>query len=262
MDADALRRLAGQTGFDVGTLEKDYALSWLLYGIYADPSPLATVLVLKGGTAIRKVYVPEWRLSEDLDFTAVGSVKPTTIRKGFAKIVALLGKKCSLGFKLSQFHGKPYYVQARVQFLGPLGHRNTIKLDLSLAEKLVERPVTVSVDPEYDGIPSFQVLVYTPHEILIEKLRSIMQRGYARDYYDVWRLLKNENSVGENLRKLLVKKCELSEVSYEPELVFRKDRLAEAKRHWDVALARLTPDLPTFRVVIGELRSQLEFLAE
>lgn len=62
-----------------------------------------------------------------------------------------------------------------------------------------------------------------------------MQRGYARDYYDV---------------------------EYEPELIFDQDRLTAAERHWETALNRLTPDLPEFDEVIEELRDSLAFLAE
>ncbi|MBI4393561.1 MAG: nucleotidyl transferase AbiEii/AbiGii toxin family protein [Euryarchaeota archaeon] len=175
MDADALRRLAGRTGFDVSALEKDYALTWLIQGIYAGP-PLADVLIFKGGTAIRKIYAPEWRLSEDLDFTIVKSVKSTTVRKGFEKIFARLSDQSGLKLEFVQFHSKPYYIQARIQFLGPLRHKNTIKLDISLTEKLVEPPANVTVKPAYDDVPSFTALVYTSNEILVEKLRSIMCR--------------------------------------------------------------------------------------
>lgn len=104
MDENDLRRRARKTGFNVATLEKDYALTWLLSGIYWEDSTLRDILIFKGGTAIRKIYFPEWRLSEDMDFTIM---------------------------------------------------------------------------------QEFEVLVYSPNEILVKKLRSILQRGKARDYYDV-----------------------------------------------------------------------------
>jgi hypothetical protein len=58
-----------------GIVEKDYALTWLLKGFYLMGSGLDDRLVLKGGTAIRKVYFPQaWRFSEDLDFTVAKAV--------------------------------------------------------------------------------------------------------------------------------------------------------------------------------------------
>jgi predicted nucleotidyltransferase component of viral defense system len=39
MDENDLRRRARKTGFNVATLEKDYALTWLLSGIYQEDIP-------------------------------------------------------------------------------------------------------------------------------------------------------------------------------------------------------------------------------
>ncbi len=49
------------------TIEKDYVLTWVLYAIAA--TPLRDLLAFKGGTAIKKTYIPDYRFSEDLDFT-------------------------------------------------------------------------------------------------------------------------------------------------------------------------------------------------
>lgn len=47
MYINGLKKLAKKTGFDIATLEKDYALTWLLSGIYSKDSPLGNVLVFK-----------------------------------------------------------------------------------------------------------------------------------------------------------------------------------------------------------------------
>lgn len=57
-------------------LEKDYALGYLLSGMAQTPA-LHDLLVLKGGTALRKFYFDDYRFSEDLDFSAVK--RPTDI---------------------------------------------------------------------------------------------------------------------------------------------------------------------------------------
>ena len=49
-------------------VEKDYVYSWLLKAIFEQPA-LASRLVLKGGQAIRKAYLPSTRFSKDLDFS-------------------------------------------------------------------------------------------------------------------------------------------------------------------------------------------------
>jgi hypothetical protein len=54
-------------------LEKDYCLSWFLVGMSA--TPLKDILAFKGGTAIKKCYIPDYRFSEDLDFTLRASCR-------------------------------------------------------------------------------------------------------------------------------------------------------------------------------------------
>lgn len=67
-----IARLAHRLGLGDKTIEKDYALTWTLLAIAH--SPLRDRLAFKGGTALKKVYVPEYRFSEDLDFTLLGEV--------------------------------------------------------------------------------------------------------------------------------------------------------------------------------------------
>lgn len=57
----------GERRIPEAVLEKDYCLSWFLVGISA--TSLRDILVFKGGTAIKKCYIPDYRFSEDLDFT-------------------------------------------------------------------------------------------------------------------------------------------------------------------------------------------------
>ena len=64
-----IRRIAGAAGVEPRIVELDYALGWALRGI-ASHEYLTERLVFKGGTCLRKCYFPDYRFSEDLDFTA------------------------------------------------------------------------------------------------------------------------------------------------------------------------------------------------
>jgi predicted nucleotidyltransferase component of viral defense system len=59
--------LAQKEGVGERIIEKDYVLSWVLIAIAE--SDLRDHVAFKGGTALKKVYFPEYRFSEDLDFT-------------------------------------------------------------------------------------------------------------------------------------------------------------------------------------------------
>lgn len=62
-----ISRLSVAGGVSEGAQEKDYVLAWLL-AARATLGP--SRLVFKGGTALQRFYVPGYRYSEDLDFTA------------------------------------------------------------------------------------------------------------------------------------------------------------------------------------------------
>lgn len=262
MDENELRRLARKTGFNVATLEKDYALTWLLSGIYWKESKLRDILIFKGGTAIRKIYFPEWRLSEDLDFTIMQEVDPQSLKQAFEQVFLSVSKRSSIVYSFTAFNAGEYAIFADVQFLGPIGFKNKIAHDISLKEKMVEKPLRMNVKPEYEDIPEFEVLVYSPNEILVEKLRSILQRGKARDYYDVWRLMKEKEFNPDRIRELLILKCQITGVEFKPNLIFDVNRLSEAKKFWTIALARLTKNLPGFESVVKDLRLMLDFIVE
>ena len=53
-------------------IEKDYILSWILWGI-ANHEQLSKILIFKGGTVLKKVYFEDYRFSEDLDFTLLNN---------------------------------------------------------------------------------------------------------------------------------------------------------------------------------------------
>lgn len=58
-------------------LERDYVQSWILAGISRTES-LRDVTVFKGGTALRKCYFGDYRLSEDLDFSGLEGIPTGT----------------------------------------------------------------------------------------------------------------------------------------------------------------------------------------
>jgi hypothetical protein len=120
--ADEIRRLARGIGLPAGVVEKDYAITWLLYGLYHRDSRLRNPMVLKGGTAIRKVYFPEtWRLSEDLDFTFIGRKRSEAVRAGFEDVFSFLASASGIAFSLQEFNPGTWSIFANVQYVGPLG---------------------------------------------------------------------------------------------------------------------------------------------
>ncbi len=136
--ADEIRKTARLKGFPAGVIEKDYALTCLLYGIYG--SGLKDILVFKGGTALSKLYfVKLFRLSEDLDFTVIRTVSAPRIEQLLDECLKNISEKV-MEFSLKSFHSNPEHIIAEIQFAGPLG-KNRIRMDISLNEKIITDPV-------------------------------------------------------------------------------------------------------------------------
>jgi predicted nucleotidyltransferase component of viral defense system len=263
ISAEQIKRIAREEKLTAGVVEKDYALTWLLRGFYLVNSGLDDRFVLKGGTAIRKVYFPQtWRFSEDLDFTVAKAVESESIRESMQHVFDRLLQESGINYSFESFHRTEGSIIANVQFLGPLNFTNRIRHDISLKEKMVLEPERRPIRTNYSDLPKFEVLVYSLSEILVEKIRSIMQRGYSRDYYDVWRLLKENKFKDSEIRKLLKIKCELNRIKYEPGLLFDVKRLSEAQSFWEKGLLHLTKELPKFEIIISETKERLSFLQE
>jgi len=62
-----VQRLALKNNVSPEIIEKDYFIELVLFYLSKDSS-LCENLVFRGGTALKKVYFPEYRFSEDLDF--------------------------------------------------------------------------------------------------------------------------------------------------------------------------------------------------
>jgi len=62
-------------GVIVSTIERDYAQNWLL-------KHLSIIdMALKGGTGIRKIYIGDYRFSNDLDFTLLEMILKVKLEK-------------------------------------------------------------------------------------------------------------------------------------------------------------------------------------
>jgi len=120
------------------------------------------------------------------------------------------------------------------------------------------------------------VLTYSLEEIVAEKLRALLQqarmldehrwiRSRARDFNDLWRILRQfgESLVIGGFRRRLAEKCAVRAVEFEGVEDFLDARVLEhAATTWQDWLGHLVPDSPSFQLVAGELKIQLQLLLD
>jgi predicted nucleotidyltransferase component of viral defense system len=189
-----IQRKASSAGVRDQQIEKDYVLSWILNGI-AHHHPLSHSLVFKGGTVLKKFYFRDYRFSEDLDFTLLTpDVSNATIFQQFQEVFEFVREAANIPLEIIEDNehedgGINFYIG----YIGPLGglsRNKKIKVDISKTELMVYQPVGRTCFKEYSDLDLFDLHCYTLEEIMVEKMRSVMQRMQARDYYDIWYLLE------------------------------------------------------------------------
>lgn len=251
---------------DVGVrdqqIEKDYILSWILQGI-AQHEHLSTSLVFKGGTVLKKVYFGDYRFSEDLDFTLLDNeISNEQIFEWFSEVFEYIQEEANIPLEIIENNehedgGINFYI-SYVGPLGGLGANKKVKVDISRSETLVFEPVMGDVFLGYSDQEEHQLLCYSIEEILVEKIRSVMQRMQARDFYDIWYLLEiHEMDVDFYIAEFRTK-CESKEI--DPTDFHNKldQRLPQYKGRWKTSMADQIKALPDFEQVEREVMRHLK----
>ena len=196
------------------TVEKDWALGHFLAAIYSEQT-LRDTLVFKGGTCLRKCWFPEYRFSEDLDFTSRSSSFQFT-----KKQIESIGihVKSNAGFlthisslKQLKYNNELTGFETIIKLWGADHSRNenppppdrwltSIKIEIILYETLIFPPVPKTIHHGYSDqlvISPNLIPCYSIEEVLSEKIRALIQRSYSapRDLYDIWYLSRNYKDI-------------------------------------------------------------------
>lgn len=253
-----LQRLANREKIALGVLEKDYVLTEVLKAL-SQVASLNDLLVFKGGTALRKVYFTDWRYSEDLDFTAKHEMKEEELRQSLDEWYSQVEQTSQIRLTTKMLHKPNGYARVRTQFIGPLSYPGMIFMDLSFDEPLCLEPEQRQILSQPFSSEGQKVLAYPLEELLAEKIRSLMERGKSRDYYDVWMLLKEKASIldfkllGQVLdKKLTHKKLTLTDIND-----FLPKDAETLKQYWASELEQQIIQLPSLDTVIEELQYML-----
>ena len=253
-----LQRLANREKVALGVLEKDYVLTEVLKALSLVIS-LSDLLVFKGGTALRKVYFADWRYSEDLDFTVKHDMKEDELRQSLDEWYSQVEQKSQIRLTTKMLHKPNGYARIRAQFTGPLAYPGMIFMDLSFDEPLCLDPERKQIISKPSLSEGQEVLVYPLEELLAEKIRSLLERGKSRDYYDVWRLLKEKPSVLDFklLGNVLVKKLMHKQLTFISIDDFLPKDTNVLKQYWASELEQQIKQLPSLEAVIEELQDML-----
>jgi len=168
-----ISKLAFRESMSDKVIEKDYVITWILLALVN--SSLKDFLVFKGGTALKKIYFPDYRYSEDLDFTLGKEIANDDLLAGLSKTLDMLTKEQGLQFAVppEKIEERTDSLTAYVNFVGPLQARiesRSIKLDFTLSEKLIFPIEAKEINASYSDAVQKSFATYSLEEILVEKL--------------------------------------------------------------------------------------------
>ena len=241
-----IREFARKSGVSETAVERDYAQNWLLSGLSK------INMALKGGTGIRKVYIGDYRFSDDLDFTLLEDLEADRVKELIVKAVREAKGESGISFdeniRFKEVENG-YEVAVYFRILRRSGNPLRIKIDVTKkGNEVIILPLERRkiIHPYSDGCNA-EVLAYSLREIFAEKIRSLFQRTRPRDLYDVWYLSK----LGLDVSSIIDEKFKFKGVKVDFDgLLGRKGDFRNA---WESSLRHQLKNLLDFDTVFDDV---------
>lgn len=262
------------------TVDKDWVLGHFLSAFYSI-NEHKVKLVFKGGTALRKCYFPNYRFSEDLDFTSNTSNYKLT-RKLLNEVIKTAEDNSGILFHIQEITELTYKdklagYQAKLKYWGANHSKNqeppasqrwmtNIKVEINLYEKMVFEPELRKISHPYsDSLlkETEKIPCYNLKEVVTEKIRALIQRSYTapRDYYDIYNLTASFTEKDwEEIKSAFLEKMKFKGLEYtNVEQLISSKSVRQIKSAWGSSLKHQIPedDLPNPDDVINRLKEIL-----
>jgi predicted nucleotidyltransferase component of viral defense system len=214
---DEISLKAKELDIHAANVQRDYVFGWLLKTISEDPY-LGKLLVLKGGNCFRKVYFPNTRFSEDLDFSTSTSLDISRLQASLASCCAAIQADTAVVFDSERNsvkedrvigvggeHRQTIY-KARVYFSDFFGNRSdlqiAVRLDITEFDRIYlptqQRPIVHPYSDANSCVGSIQCLAL--EEMIASKMKCLLQRRHSHDFFDMayTYVLRNEAQINRS----------------------------------------------------------------
>lgn len=243
IDRAEIRARARQLGLDESHVEHDYVLCHLLVAV----SESIPELVFRGGTSLARVYWPDYRLSEDLDFASSGPVDQLEGR--LQNAIKVASKRTTLNLMLDFGAPRDSWSRSLVRW-GDHELLLDVNSDVEIALGSSRRPM----DLPYRDLKEREALVevFSLSEIMGNKWYMLNDRREPRDLFDVWSGLMQFAVPFDD-----VDRGHRARYGYPPS----PGSLYNAKSLeslWETRLAHQLADLPPFGTVYREVKREFE----
>ncbi len=206
-----IESLASSFGLTPHNLQRDYVHGVLLFGISQRPY-LRDLLLLKGGNALRKAYLPNTRYSKDLDFSLRGEAVWDLLEEELRQASVIAAKASGVKFtkdivmKRKKFDIPISALEAKLYFETFYGTEEVdlkVHLDFTESDKVILPIQEVNLLNPYSDAGDYptNIRVQKIEEILASKLNALLYRPYRKsaDLFDLIHavLIQNDFSVSK-----------------------------------------------------------------
>ncbi|PIS33367.1 MAG: hypothetical protein COT38_05695 [Candidatus Omnitrophica bacterium CG08_land_8_20_14_0_20_41_16] len=184
-----VQKLAGNWQTTIDNVVREYFQQLFLSRLYEEKG--SDGLLFKGGTALRIIWQSP-RFSEDLDFTGVNiTVKgiETLMEEALAKIemegiqTEIIESKSTSGGYLAIFKFET------------TEYKSSIQVEVSLRNG--KKGVGTAVLIQSDLVVPYTLIHLKEETLVAEKIRACLTRGKARDFYDLYFILRSRMAFKE-----------------------------------------------------------------
>ena len=250
------QRLAEAAGVPPETIEKDYFIELLLLYL-AKNNKLKEKLIFRGGTALRKIYFPDYRFSEDLDFLVKSQESFEDYVIKFGKIIEKINLEYPYNLR-KRFESESDRLQFFISYdiIPEIRAVKELKIDV-LKDDYIPPVLRKRIVFGYEEFihEKAEIKIYTLESVVVDKtLRILDVDNEPRDLYDLWYLLKLGLDAG-NVKKGFNKKFGY-DIHY-PNLLSAIGN-EDYRQNWEIRLTKQIKDLPRYEFILKELEELIE----
>ncbi|MFN7095991.1 MAG: nucleotidyl transferase AbiEii/AbiGii toxin family protein [Gammaproteobacteria bacterium] len=248
--------IASRLQVSAETIEKDYAISWILLCLMK--SKIIEHFVFYGGTAIKRIYFEDHRFSEDIDLLSANKVTPSVLLDSlhYARDSANL----TLTVNRDNIIATRDRIQLLVKYTGYeeiVGSPKEIRLDFAMDMQLFGKVKNNKIIASYSDLYQYDDMlpVMTVNTILANKIRLLIDstRNEPRDVFDIWFLLHRTDKFDFNIdevRQIIKEKYGFCPSYSTLRSCLQKPSL---KHNWRIRLNKQMACLPEIESVLRDI---------
>lgn len=243
IDRAEIRARARHLRLDESHVENDYVLCHVLVAV----SESLPELVFRGGTSLARIYWPDFRLSEDLDFTSHEPVEQLESRLRDAIEVAR--RRTTLDLMLDFGVSREGWSRSTVRWAD-----RELLLDVNSEVEVALGSSRQQIDLPYRDLQGREatIEVVSLSEIMGNKWYMLNDRREPRDLFDVWSGLTRFEIPFDDLDR-----GHRARYGYPPS-PGSLDNVRSLEPLWETRLAHQLADLPSFAKVFREVKREFE----